>query len=178
MKIKSQSIELVSVNSLLPHPKNMNDHPSEQIDRLCKIIEYQGFRNPLLVQKGTNIIVAGHGRLQAAKKLGMKQVPVTYQEFESEDQLYACIVSDNAIASWASLDLDKINIELENFGSDIDIEMLGIKNFKIESLIEKDDKEIELTFEYKLEIDCKDEITQQQTMGEFIDRGFKVRVLL
>ena len=120
----------------------MNKHSEEQIMRLCKIIEYQGWRNPLIVQKGTNLIVAGHGRLQAAKHLNMKEVPVTYQEFESEEQLYACIVSDNAIASWAELDLGMINMEIENLGPDLDIDVLGIKDFVIEPL-EKYDSENE-----------------------------------
>ena len=142
MEIRSQSIELVSVNQLIPHPKNMNKHSEEQIMRLCKIIEYQGWRNPLIVQKGTNLIVAGHGRLLAAKHLNMEEVPVTYQEFESEEQLYACIVSDNAIASWAELDLGMINMEIENLGPDLDIDVLGIKDFVIEPL-EKYDSENE-----------------------------------
>ena len=133
LKIQANDIELVSVNSLIPHPKNMNKHSEDQIDRLCKIIDYQGFRNPLIVQKGTNLVVAGHGRIQAAKKLGIEKVPVTYQEFESEDQLYACIVSDNAIASWAELDLSMVNHELENLGP-IDIDLLGIKDFVVEPI--------------------------------------------
>lgn len=133
MEIKANEIELVSVNSLIPHPKNMNHHSAEQIERLCKVIDYQGFRNPLIVQKGTNLIVAGHGRILAARKLGIEKVPVTYQEFESEDQLYACIVSDNAIASWAELDLSMVNSELENLGP-IDIDLLGIKDFVVESI--------------------------------------------
>ena len=97
MQIKSESIELVSVDALIPYPKNMHNHPPEQIERLCKLIEYQGFRTPLVVQLGTNLIVAGHGRLEAAKKLGIERVPVTYQKFDDEAQLYAFMVSDNAI---------------------------------------------------------------------------------
>lgn len=134
MKIQSDNIEMVLVNSLVPHPKNMNHHSDDQIERLCKIIEYQGWRNPLVVQKGTNLIVAGHGRLLAAKKMGIEKVPVMYQEFESEEQLYACIVSDNAIASWSELDLSMINSELENLGPDLDIDLLGIKDFVIEPI--------------------------------------------
>lgn len=134
MKIQSQEIELVSVKSLINHPKNNNKHSKEQIDRLVKLIEYQGFRNPLVVQKGTNLIVAGHGRLEAAKKLGMKEVPVTYQEFDSEAQLYAYLTSDNAIHSWSELDLSMVNQEMLDLGPDFDIDMLGIKDFVIEPI--------------------------------------------
>lgn len=143
IKIQSKEIQEVLVNGLVPHPKNMNKHSDEQIERLCKIIEYQGFRNPLIVQKGTNLVVAGHGRIMAAKKLGIEKVPVMYQEFESNEQLYAAIVSDNSIASWAELDLAMVNAELENLGPDLDIDLLGIKNFTIEPLDNFTSKEIE-----------------------------------
>ena len=142
MKIQSNSIEMVSVSSLIPYEKNMNKHTDEQIDRLIKLIEYQGFRDPLIVQKGTNIIAAGHGRWEAAKKMGMSEVPVTYQEFENEAQFYAFVVSHNAIAkdSWASLDLSKINTEALSLGVELDIDMLGIKDFKIEEIEKFDPK--------------------------------------
>ena len=135
MEIKSTNIELVSVDQLVPYEKNMNQHTDEQIDRLIKLIEYQGFRDPIIAQKGTNRVAAGHGRLVAAKKMGLEKVPVTYQEFESEDQFYAFVVSHNAIAkdSWASLDLSMVNAELENLGP-IDIDLLGLKDFVVEPI--------------------------------------------
>lgn len=135
-EIKSVDITMVSVSELVPHPKNMHDHPAEQIDRLCKIIEYQGFRTPLTVQKGTNLIVTGHGRLMAAKQLGMADVPVSYQEFDSDEQIYAHIVADNAIGkdTWATLDLSQINTDIIEFGPELDIDMLGLKDFTIEPL--------------------------------------------
>jgi DNA modification methylase len=134
LKNRADKIEMVSVDTLVPHPKNCHEHSKEQIERLSKIIEYQGFRNPLTVQAGTNLIVTGHGRLMAAKKLGMKEVPVIYKEFESDEQLYAHLVADNAIGkdTWATLDLSLINTELENLGPDLDIDMLGLKDFEIE----------------------------------------------
>jgi hypothetical protein len=134
VQIKSESIELVSVDALIPHPKNMHNHPPEQIERLCKLIEYQGFRTPLVVQLGTNLIVAGHGRLEAAKKLGIQRVPVTYQKFDDEAQLYAFMVSDNAIGkdTWATLDLSQINLDIQDLGPDLDIDMLGLKDFVVD----------------------------------------------
>lgn len=126
-------VEYVNVNELVLHPKNMHTHSDEQIDRLIKLIDYQTFRNPIIVQKGTNHVVAGNGRLMAARKMGMTEIPVIYQEFDSEAQLYAYIVSDNAIGkdTWATLDLGKINTEILSL--DLDIELLGIKDFKIDA---------------------------------------------
>ena len=125
---------MVPVNELIHHPKNMNEHSDDQINRLVRLIEYQGFRNPLVVQKGTNLVIAGNGRLMAAKKIGLAYVPVTYQEFDSEAQLYAYMTSDNAIASWAHLDLSKVNTEMLDLGPDFDIDMLGIKDFVLEPI--------------------------------------------
>lgn len=130
--IQAKQINLVSPESLTPHPKNMNKHSDAQIERLVKLIEYQGFRNPIIVQKGTGLVVAGHGRLMAAQKLGLKEVPVTEQEFESEAQLYAYMVSDNAIAEMAVLDLSMVNAEVGNLGPDFDLQLLGIENFELD----------------------------------------------
>ena len=179
MQIKSDQIELVSVGSLINHPKNNNKHSKEQIDRLAKLIEYQGFRNPLVVQKGTNLIVAGHGRLEAAKKLGMKQVPVTYQEFDSEAQLYAYLTSDNAIASWAELDLSMVNSEILDMGPDLDIDMLGIKDFTIEPF-EKFEMEDELRDDmnkkFILEITFPNDMEMMDIHDDLVSRGYIVKV--
>jgi hypothetical protein len=136
MKIMATSVEMVDVNTLIPYAKNCNQHTPEQIDRLIQLIEYQGFRDPLIVQKGTNIIAAGHGRWEAAKKMGMNIVPVTYQEFTNEAQFYAFVVSHNAIAkdSWASLDLSAISTEMLDMGPDFNVDMLGIKDFVIDPM--------------------------------------------
>lgn len=132
MEIKADHIDQVNVSELIHYEKNANNHSEDQINRLCKLIQYQGFRNPLVVQKGTNKVIAGNGRLMAARKLGMGKVPVTYQEFESEAQLYAYMVSDNAVADWAELDLSAINMEALDF-KDFDVELLGLKDFSLEN---------------------------------------------
>jgi DNA modification methylase len=134
MEIKSKQISEVATSLLQHHPKNMHVHSDEQIERLCELIKYQGWRNPIIVQKGTNLVVAGNGRLMAAKKLGIEKVPVIEQEFDSEAQLYAYMVSDNAIGkdTWATLDLAQINVDILDLGPELDISMLGLKDFVIE----------------------------------------------
>src|SRR6056297_3497040 len=124
---------MVETEKLIPYQDNMNIHSKEQIDKLCELIEYQGFRDPLIVQKGTNIIAAGHGRLEAAKKLKIKKVPVTYQEFENEAQLYSFVVSHNAVAKdeWAELDRKLVEKKLESL--DIDVSKLALKDFNVET---------------------------------------------
>ena len=140
MEIKSKSIQIVDIDSLVPNPKNNNHHPKEQIERLAKLIKYQGFRNPLVVSNRSGFVLCGHGRIEAAKLAGLKEVPVMYQDFDNEAQEYAYLTSDNAIASWAELDLSMVNTEMLDLGPDFDVDLLGIKDFAIEP-IEKFDSD-------------------------------------
>lgn len=156
MQIKSKEIQIVDIDSLIPNPKNNNKHPPEQIERLSKLIEYQGFRNPLVVSNRSGFVLCGHGRIEAAKKAGLKQVPVMFQDFENEAQEYAYLTSDNAIASWAELDLAAVNTEMLDLGPDFDIDLLGIKEFTIEP-IEKFDSDVNGDIDFSAEIDEKND---------------------
>jgi ParB-like chromosome segregation protein Spo0J len=137
MKVYCAFDKLVSIKDLTPHPKNPNRHSDAQIERLAKILNYQGWRYPIKVSKQTGFITSGHGRLSAAIKNKWESVPVNFQDYENSDQEYADVVSDNSIASWAELDLSGINLELGNLGPDFDLEMLGINGFAMD-FCEKD----------------------------------------
>lgn len=177
--IRCEHKTILPIKELKPHPKNRNKHPEEQIARLARVIEYQGWRHPIIISNLSGFIVAGHGRLAAAKKLGLKEVPVDYQDFESEEQEYAFLQSDNAIALWAELDLSGINADLGDLGPDFDIDLLGIKNFTLDAGENvEEEKNIDLEFNYKIEVDCGDEDKQQMLNSELTDRGFKVRLLI
>lgn len=160
IKIHCAHDELVPVEDLKPHPKNRNKHSDAQIKRLADIIKYQGFRYPIKVSKLSGFITSGHGRLAAAKLLGMTHAPVSFQEYESAEQEYADVISDNSIASWAELDLAGINEDLSDLGPDFDIELLGIKNFTLE--IPDDNQkpvaELDLSDDAKkpIEVQCPD----------------------
>lgn len=134
MKINCSHDELVDITRLVPHPKNPNKHPKEQIERLAKVIDYQGQRSPIVVSKQTGFVIVGHGRLEAMKSIGWDKVAVNFQDFESEAQEYSHMTADNALAEWAALDLGQINQDFLDLGPDLDVEMLGIKDFLIEPL--------------------------------------------
>lgn len=178
MDIKAKDIRLVDVDSLTPNPKNNNKHPKEQIERLAKLIKYQGFRNPLVVSNRSGFVLCGHGRIEAAKLAGLKQVPVMYQDFDNEAQEYAYLTSDNAITSWAELDLSMVNAELMDLGPDFDVELLGLEKFELLPEDKIKEESVDLSFDYKLEIDCGNEDKQQMLLMELQDRGFKIRVLI
>ena len=132
MEIRCLYDKLVKVSDLKNHPKNRNTHPEEQIRRLADILKYQGWRYPIKISKQSGFITAGHGRLLAARINDWEEVPVNFQDYENETQEYADVQSDNAIASWAELDLAQINIDLPDLGPDFDIDLLGIKDFELE----------------------------------------------
>jgi len=132
IKTRCSFARLVNIEELLPHPKNPNKHTDAQIDRLAKIIAYQGIRHPVTVSTLSGYIITGHATLMAFGKLGLKQVPVDYQEFDDDAQEYAHLVADNAIAEfWAETDLAMVNHEFTEYGPDFDTEWLGIKDFNI-----------------------------------------------
>jgi hypothetical protein len=179
MLIKSDEIKLVSISHLVFNPKNNNSHPKEQIERLEKLIEYQGFRNPVVVSNRSGFVVAGHGRIEAAKNIGMKEVPVMYQDFDSEAQEYAYLTSDNAIQSWSVLDLAKVNAEMLDLGPDFDVDMFGIKDFVIEP-IEKfemeDELKNDLNKKFLLEITFPNDMEMMDIHDDLTSRGYIVKI--
>lgn len=131
MNIHCKYDELVDVKALKPHPKNRNKHPQDQVERLAKILNYQGLRAPIVVSRLSGKIVKGHGTLQAIKENGWESAPVVYQDFEDNDQEWLFLQSDNAIASWAELDVSGINSDLSELGP-FDIDLTGLRNFSVD----------------------------------------------
>lgn len=141
-KIKCEGT-LVDVQTLVENPKNPNKHGDKQIKMLSKIIDYQGQRLPIVVSKRSGFIVAGHGRLQAIKKLGWEKCAVSYQDFDNEAQEFAHMVADNKIAELAEHD-DNLMIEgIKDLDLD-DFELLGLDNFNIEQVKEVKNTSAEL----------------------------------
>lgn len=135
MKIDCAYDELVELNKLVPNPKNPNKHTKEQIERLAKIIDFQGQRQPVVVSNRSGFIIKGHGKLEAIKKLGWEKCAVDYQDYESEAQEYADMIADNEIAKWAEQDKQMILDEIPNLNIDVDVlGLLDIPNFSIDNV--------------------------------------------
>lgn len=124
--------ELLPIHEVKFHPKNRNNHPKDQIERLAEILKYQGWRYPIKISNLSGCIVSGHGRVLAARHLDLDTVPVQRQDYETEEQEYADLISDNSIASWSELDLSSINSDIVDLGPDFNIDLLGIKDFIVE----------------------------------------------
>jgi len=91
-----------------PHPMNPILHPPGQINLLANILEYQGWRNPIVVSELSGYIVAGHGRLAAAIQLGLDVAPISSQKFTDEAQEIAHMLADNRIAELAIKNLNNL----------------------------------------------------------------------
>ena len=144
--------KLVKVEELIPHPRNPNTHPQSQIKILAQNIRYHGWRHPIVVSKLSGYIVAGHGRLEAAKELGVSIVPVEYQNFASEDNELAVLVGDNRLAELSSLDLNGLQDIIDGFkASDFDTILAGFEPTDLDALLGEqkpdfgDEKEKELS---------------------------------
>lgn len=123
--------EVVAIGDLKKHPKNANQHPQEQVALLAKLIKYQGWRHPVIVSKRSGFVVAGHGRIDAAVLNQWTHVPVEYQDFESEAQEYAFLISDNELAELSKTDHSIVMKDVKTLGNDFDLTLLGIPDFKI-----------------------------------------------
>lgn len=131
IKIQANEIKIVDIKNLRTKKGNRNNHPQKQIEMLAKHFEHQGFRNPLIVSNQSGEIVCGNGRFLAALRAGIKELPVIYQDFESKEQEYQYHVADNGLGLWSELDYAGINADLIDLGP-FDIDMLGIKDFKVD----------------------------------------------
>ena len=127
--------ELVSIDSLNPNPKNPNKHPDSQIELLSKNIKYLGWRHPITVSKRSGFIVAGHGRLMAAKKLGVQIVPVDYQEFNSDADEMAVLVADNRLAELSETSEEDLKNILSELDGKIEIDLTGFSDAEVEQLL-------------------------------------------
>lgn len=138
---KNHEIKWVDTKTLKEHPDNNNKHPKEQIERLVKVIKYQGFRSPITVSNRSGYIVAGHARLKAAKKMGLKKVPVMFQDFEDEAQEYAHLTADNALALWSKIDMDSVEDFAKSLDPDFDVDFLGFSDFELKDDLDCGDSE-------------------------------------
>ena len=96
--------EVVDTISLIPNPRNPNQHPDSQVRLLAQIIGVQGWRAPITVSNRSGFVVRGHGRLLAAQLAGWDQVPVDRQDYATEAEEWADLIADNRLAELAEKD--------------------------------------------------------------------------
>jgi DNA modification methylase len=127
-------IKEVAVDKLIPYAKNSRTHSPEQVGQIAASIKEFGFRNPILVD-GVGII-AGHGRLMAAQKLGLDKVPTIDCSDMTESQKKAYIIADNKLALNAGWDTNFLSLELQELkDQDFDLTLLGFDDKELDALL-------------------------------------------
>lgn len=179
IEIHCRHDELLHIHEVKFHPKNRNNHPKDQIERLAEILKYQGWRYPIKISNLSGCIVSGHGRVLAARHLGLDIVPVQRQDYKTEEQEYADLISDNSIASWSELDLSSINSDIVDLGPDFNIDLLGIKDFVVE-MADREQSEIpdidQENKKYILEVIFKNDMEMMDIHDDLVHRGYAVKV--
>jgi len=117
--------KMVSVDSLIPYARNSRTHSDEQVAQIAASIREFGFLNPIIVD-GENGIIAGHGRVLAAQKLKIDQLPCIEANHLTEAQRKAYVIADNKLALNAGWDNELLRIELDELkGLGFDVEIIG-----------------------------------------------------
>jgi DNA modification methylase len=128
-------IRQVKVEALIPYAKNSRTHNDAQVAQIAASIKEFGWTNPILVD-GEHGIIAGHGRLMAARKLGMTEVPVIELKDLTETQKKAYIIADNRLALNAGWDNNMLTIELNELLEDkFSLELLGFNDDELNALL-------------------------------------------
>ena len=122
---KAAKLHEIAIDQLIPYERNAKTHGPEQIEKLKASIREFGFVSPVLIDEQRRII-AGHGRVLAAKELGLKKIPAVYVEGLSEVQRRAYILADNRLSELGGWDPELVNLELgELRDEDFDIDLTG-----------------------------------------------------
>jgi len=138
-------IEHWSIDKLIPYARNARTHSPAQIDQIAASIAEFGFTNPILVGSD-GVIIAGHGRLEAARKLGLETVPVIVLDHLTPTQRRALVIADNRIAENAGWDVEMLSLELAELQElDFNLELTGFSDekFGLLSLEDRDEEQSE-----------------------------------
>jgi hypothetical protein len=128
-------IETLAVDRLIPYARNSRTHSDEQVAQIAASIREFGFTNPVLID-GKDGIIAGHGRVLGARKLGMESVPCVRLEHLTEAQKRAYIIADNKLALNAGWDESMLALEFEELrGVDFDLSLTGFDAGELAALM-------------------------------------------
>ena len=162
MSKTTTEMQLISIDKLVPYVNNARTHSAEQILKLRSSLREFGFVNPIIIDREFNVI-AGHGRLMAAKEEGIEEVPCVFVDFLTDAQKKAYILADNRMAMDAGWDEELLKIEMEelqNLG--YDLEFTGFDEKELADLFGVDDKEVK---------EDEFDLTAALEKASFVERG-------
>ena len=138
-----QKLILTNTDSLIPYAGNSRTHSDEQVRQIAASIKEFGFNNPVLIDEA-NGIIAGHGRVLAAVKLQIKEVPTICLKHLSDAQRRAYVIADNKLALNANWDQDALHAEIERLVDDgFDLDLTGFGEDEINDYLKTDEVNFE-----------------------------------
>jgi ParB-like chromosome segregation protein Spo0J len=153
MKNDRLTIEHLSIDALVPYARNSRTHSAEQVAQIAGSIKEFGFTNPVLIDADGGII-AGHGRVLAARKLGLAEVPCIRLGYLTEIQKRAYVIADNKLALNAGWDEEALRLELGDLrAADVDLSLTGFDGEEIESFLNLPESEDDYPQSSAAEID-------------------------
>lgn len=127
-----RKLKYLSTGDLKPYDRNPRTHSDEQVDQIMASINEYGFTNPILIDEERGII-AGHGRLEAAQRLGLKEVPTITLDGLTDEQRRAYVIADNKMALNAGWDDELLAGELQDLlDLDFDIALTGFSDDELD----------------------------------------------
>lgn len=165
---KEMQYYLADVSELIPYVRNARTHSEAQVAQIAASIREFGFLSPILVAED-NTILAGHGRLAAAQKLGLKKVPCVKENHLTETQKRAYIIADNKLSLNAGWDNELLAVELSELeGADFNVDLLGFDEAELSSIFDadKDVSDDDFDVEKELEEPCFSKTGDMWTLGK------------
>src|SRR6266852_8336501 len=139
-RFRELAVQIWTIDKLIPYARNARTHTDEQVAQVAASIVEFGWTNPILVGADC-VVIAGHARLAAARKLGMSEVPVIVLDHLSETQRRALIIADNRLAELAGWDEELLRSELQELEKlDFDLETLGFSDEELRAMHEDGEK--------------------------------------
>jgi ParB-like chromosome segregation protein Spo0J len=183
MNTEKITVQYKNLSEIEPYNQNARSHSINQIRQIANSIEEFGFTNPILID-GNKGVIAGHGRLYAAKLLEMKQVPCVELSHLTEDQKRAYVIADNQIALNADWDFEILKEELEALKhSDFDITLTGVGDLddinhdENHKPVSDDTSPQEIEAKFSVMVDCEDEADQEAVFKLMMSKGYKCKVM-
>ena len=135
-RLRNLLVQLWPIDRLLPYARNARTHTDEQVAQVAASIVEFGWTNPILVGSD-GVIIAGHARLAAARKLNITEVPVIVLDHLTETQRRALVLADNRLALSAGWDDEMLRVELESLKeADFDLGVVGFSDEELEKILE------------------------------------------
>lgn len=178
---KKIQLEKLPLDQLVPYARNSRTHSEAQVAQIAASIREFGWTNPVLID-ANGTIVAGHGRVLAARKLGFEEVPCIRLGHLTPAQIRAYVIADNKLALNAGWDEDMLLSELEALREEnVNLDITGFSDEEIAELMgveeEKEKPEVEINATFEVVAECENEEHQQMVYNILNEKGIKCRLL-